>query len=150
LAHAEGDLVFLIDVDLEEDPALLGQFYQEMRAAGSDVVYGVQTARQGGWFRRVSGQLFYKLFSMLANFPIPQNPLNARLMTRRYVQHLLEHRERELYMAGLWALTGFKQTPLKVFKGYRGSSNYTFRRKLAMSIDAVVSFSNLPLAFIFY
>ena len=105
--HAHGRLVFLIDCDLEEEPELLGLFHKEMQTTGADVVYGVQSNRHGGLFKRLSGALFYKLFEMISSYPVPGNPLNARLMSCRYVQSLLEYRERETYMAGLWAMTGY-------------------------------------------
>ena len=56
LEHARGDLVFLLDVDLEEQPEWLGQFEQVMRETGADVVYGVQSRRKGGAFGRANWQ----------------------------------------------------------------------------------------------
>src|SRR5450432_2620019 len=52
LAHADGDLVFLIDSDLEEKPELLVTFNETMISKDVDVVFGVQEARKGGWFER--------------------------------------------------------------------------------------------------
>lgn len=150
LEHARGKRLFLIDCDLEEPPECLGRFSRTMESTGADVVYGVQAERKGSLDRRLAGTLFYAIFRQLADYPIPANPLTARLMTRRYVNSLLEHREREVYMAGLWAITGYEQAPVELTKQFKGSSAYSFRRKLAMAVDAVVSFSNRPLAFIFY
>jgi putative glycosyltransferase len=150
LAHAVGDLVFLIDCDLEEDPELLTRFHAEMQQAQADVVYGVQEERQGSFVKRWSGQLFYKLFEALSSYRVPSNPLNARLMTRRYVDSLLLHQERELYMAGLWAMTGYKQVAVTAIKHCRGESSYTFRKRVSMAINALTSFSSTPLYFIFY
>src|SRR5687767_13351332 len=61
LAHSRGDLVFLLDSDLEEDPAWLRQFRDELSATGADVVYGVQKTRKGGWFERATGELFFRV-----------------------------------------------------------------------------------------
>lgn len=149
LEQARGDLVFLLDVDLEEEPELLGSFHRMLCDEQADVVYGVQLQRQGSWFKRVSGKLFYRVFDLLSNYPVPANPLNARLMSSRYVQSLLLHRERELYLAGLWAVTGYKQVPLTVMKHSRGMSSYTFLNRLTVSVNAVLSFSNRPLIGIF-
>src|SRR2546423_14881661 len=63
LQHARGDLVFLLDVDLEEQPEWVGQFQQVMRETGADVVYGVQARRKGGPIERLSGTIFYKGFN---------------------------------------------------------------------------------------
>src|SRR5256885_14440017 len=67
LAHASGELVFLIDCDLEEEPELLERFHRELIASGADVVYGVQQKRKGDLFERVSGTLFFKLFNALSS-----------------------------------------------------------------------------------
>jgi putative glycosyltransferase len=150
LAQAAGELIFLIDCDLEEDPELLTRFHIEMQQSHADVVYGVQAKRQGSFLKRASGHLFYKLFECLSSYPVPSNPLNARLMTRRYVNSLLLYQEREVYMAGLWAMTGFKQVPIATIKHSRGASSYTFAKRLSMTINALTSFSDTPLYFIFY
>src|SRR3954465_14964923 len=81
LARARGERVFLLDCDLEEDPAWLLTFDREMRNTGADVVYGVQSERKGGWFERVTGDLFFKVFNQLLTDPIPPNVVTVRLMT---------------------------------------------------------------------
>src|SRR6266850_5035889 len=90
LTQAQGEKVFLIDSDLEEEPEWLETFNTAM-TEGIDVVYGVQNHRKGAWFERVSGAIFYRLFNWLAEVPIPTNAVTARLMTRQYVKSLLLH-----------------------------------------------------------
>jgi putative glycosyltransferase len=150
LAVAEGDLVFLLDSDLEEDPAWLEPFYERLVTEGADVVYGVQDVRKGGTFERVSGQLFYTLFNLFSDTPIPDNLCTARLMTRRYVDGLLQYGERELVIAGIWALTGFTQLPYVVSKRAKGRSSYTLSKKLDILVNAITSFSSRPLILVFY
>jgi len=150
LAHARGELVFLIDSDLEEEPELLGAFHGTMQASGADVVYGVQAARRGGLFERITGWVFFKLFNALSDVPIPVNVVTVRLMTRRYVQALVSHRERETMIAGLWALTGFAQVPVPITKGQNTGSSYSLRHKIAVLVNSVTSFSDRPLVLIFY
>jgi len=150
LAHAKGALVFLIDSDLEQEPELLGKFYDELRKSDADVVYGVQQTRRGDLFERITGDLFYKLFNLLSDYPLPSNLLTIRLMTQRYVASLVEHRERETIIAGLWAVTGFKQAPLFVHMHHKGNSAYNPLRKITITVNAITSFSNRPLVFIFY
>jgi putative glycosyltransferase len=149
LAHATGDLVFLLDADLEEAPEWLTDFHADMQAVGADVVYGVQEQRKGGLWERTSGGLFYRILGRLSNVPVPPNQTTCRLMTRDYVTALVAHREREVFMAGLWAATGFKQVPRIVQKTSRGSSGYNLRKKLAMAVDSLTSFSTAPLRGIF-
>jgi putative glycosyltransferase len=149
LAHARGDLVFLIDCDLEEDPAWLVRFHEVLRTTGADVVYGVQEARKGGWFERIAGGLFFRVFNRMLTHPFPANVVTARLMTRRYVRALVTHQEREVCIAGLWAMTGFDQRPETVRKGSHGHSSYSVRRRISVLVNAITSFSNRPLIYIF-
>lgn len=150
LAHARGEHVFLIDSDLEEEPEWLLNFFAQMDQESCDVVYGVQERRKGKWFERWSGQWFYQLFKILTGFALPQNVVTARLMTRRYVEALLRHQEREVFMAGLWHITGFAQFAQKVKKHNTSQTTYTFRRKMSILVNSVTSFSNAPLVSIFY
>jgi putative glycosyltransferase len=150
LSHARGALVFLIDSDLEEAPELLETFHKELKATGADVVFGVQERRKGKLFERISGAIFFRILNALSSHPIPANVITARLMTRQYVAALLRHQEREMVLFGLWALTGFRQNPISVKKRDKGSSTYDIRRKISHAVNAVTSFSNKPLIFIFY
>lgn len=150
LDHARGERIFLIDSDLEEDPAWLAEFDSVMARTGSDMVYGVQATRKGGTFERWSGEAFYTLFNWGTGLNLPRNLVTARLMTRRYVEALLLHREREVFLAGLLQVTGFAQTPVEVGKLSLSPTTYTLRRKLALLVNSITSFSNAPLVFIFH
>lgn len=150
LSHAAGERVFLIDSDLEEDPEFLVSFTAQMQVEPIDVVYGVQEQRKGGWFERWSGQWFYLLFKTLTGQSLPENIVTARLMSRRYVDALLRHKEREVFMAGLWHITGFTQRPHLVNKHCTSKTTYTFRSKMSLLVNSVTSFSNAPLISIFY
>jgi putative glycosyltransferase len=150
LQHARGEKVFLIDCDLEEAPEQFPEFCQVMSSGDIDVVYGVQEVRKGAWFERASGNIFYTLFNALSSDQIPPNFVTSRLMTRKYVEALLEYRERELFLGGIFAAIGFRQVPLMVQKSSRGTSSYNFRRKMALFVNSITSFSNTPLISIFY
>lgn len=150
LAQARGELIFLIDSDLEEAPEYLAEFDAVMRDDRVDVVYGVQEQRKGGWFERWSGEWFYNWFAFMTGIALPRNVVTARLMTRRYVNALLLHDEREVFIAGLWFITGFEQRPHLVRKLSSSETTYTFRRKMSLLVNSVTSFSNAPLISIFY
>jgi putative glycosyltransferase len=151
LKICQGDLVFMLDSDLEEPPELLGQFFETMQSTQADVVYGVQaSSRKGGVLERLGGSIFYHLFNTLSDVKIPHNVLTVRLMTRRYVDALLQHGERQVVIAGLWALTGFQQVPVKVDKLSRGGTTYSFSRRFGMLVHTVASFSQKPLVWIAY
>lgn len=150
LSHAKGQRVFLVDSDLEEEPECLLDFVAQMGRETCDVVYGVQEKRKGGWFERWSGQWFYKMFKVLTGLSLPDNAVTARLMSRRYVNALLRYQEREVFMAGLWHITGFIQSPHIVKKHSTSETTYTFHRKMSLLVNSVTSFSNAPLVSIFY
>jgi putative glycosyltransferase len=150
LSHAKGERIFLIDSDLEEEPEYLISFAKQMENQSCDVVYGVQEQRKGGWIERWSGQWFYRFFKALTGLALPENVVTARLMTRRYVGALLRHEEREVFMAGLWYITGFDQRSHIVRKHNTSETTYTFRRKMSLLVNSVTSFSNAPLVSIFY
>jgi putative glycosyltransferase len=148
LQYAEGDLVFLIDVDLEEEPELLAPFYEKLLETGADVVYGVQEKRKGRGVERLFGSLYYKLFNLLSSVKIPEDLLMARLMTRRYVKSLVSHRESQFDISGLWSLTGYEQVPIEVTKHSKGETTYTFAKRFGVMVQGLVSFSNRPLLLI--
>lgn len=150
LAHASGEQVFLIDSDLEEEPEWLLSFAKELVAEKCDVVFGVQQQRKGKGFERFTGQWFWRLFNLLTGLQLPENVATARLMSRRYVDALLTHREREVFMAGLWHITGFKQVPQTIQKHSIGATTYTLGRKMSLLVNSITSFSNAPLVSIFY
>jgi putative glycosyltransferase len=150
LRVAKGDYIFLIDSDLEENPELLNTYWSQFNLEDDcDVVYGVQDKRKGRLMERISGRIWYFLFSFLSDIDYPTDSLTARLMSRRYVDHVLQFEEKELEIWGIFVLTGFNQKTIKVSKGNKGSSTYTLRRKLKMMVDSVTSFSSKPLIYIF-
>jgi len=150
LAYAKGQMIFLIDCDLEEEPELLSKFHETIKKSDVDVVYGIQEFRKGGFFKKITGVIFYKLFHFFSSYPVPANSITVRLMSQKYVAALVEHREREIFLAGLFSITGFKQVSFMVKKSYKGKSTYTFGRKVSLFVNSITSFSNKPLIFIFY
>jgi len=95
--------------------------------------------------------LFYWAFELLSDYRIPPHSLTARLMTRRYVDQLVRYKEHLSNMIGLWELTGFKQVAVGVRKNpFKGTTTYTFRRRLAAAIYAITAFSSKPLRLIAY
>ena len=150
LAYAKGELVFLIDCDLEEEPELLDEFHRILNEKSADVVYGVQQSRKGGAFERISGDLFYRWFNRLSYYPIPHNLVTAKLMKHRYVAEIVRYDDPEVFLAGYWQFPGFHQVPAVVRKLDKGTTVYTLGRKISFFVDAVTSFSTKPLVFMFY
>jgi putative glycosyltransferase len=146
LQHARGDHVFMIDSDLEEAPELLNDYWVTCsNEVDLDVVYGIQEQRKGGWFERLSGRLWYRMFALLSNIDYPADGVTARLMSRRYVDAVISYPETQLELWGIFVLAGFEQRAIRVAKRSKGSSTYSFGRKLRMMIDSITSFSSIPL-----
>jgi putative glycosyltransferase len=150
LAHARGAYCLLIDSDLEEPPEILADFWARLHQSDVDVVYGYQNERGGDLARRLFGRFAYFIFQMLLPIRIPLNHITLRLMRRIYVDALLEHRERQTAIGGLWVITGFRQIGVAVDKGARPRATYRFGHRWHTLVNSVTAFSELPLVAIFY
>lgn len=150
LAHAQGDLVFLIDSDLEEPPELLQRFHSELVSGDWDVVFGVQASRRGKLFERITGAAFFSLVESLSDQALPRNVVTARLMRQDYVRALVMHRDREMQIAHLWVITGFRQKAMPIEKLSLSTSTYSIRRKIDMAIRHITTTSTRLLYLILY
>jgi putative glycosyltransferase len=152
LSYASGDMIFLIDNDLEVDPKEIVSFYKELISDSSlDVVFGFQDERKGRFVERYFGKLFWIILNKMSDIKIPHNILTERLMTRRYVNALLEMKDANLFMGGMMYWVGFKQKGVVVKKGLReGPSTYSVKKRLELMLQAVTSFSGKPLEWLFY
>jgi putative glycosyltransferase len=152
LAHADGDVVFLLDSDLEEPPELFAELYAPIASAPSDdpvdVGFGVARRRKGGLVERLGGALFYRILDSLSGVDIPVNAVMARVMTRRYVQALLTHQERELFLNGIMTITGFRQVAVPVDKSGKDTTTYTRLHRMSVALRAITAFSDRPLTLI--
>lgn len=151
LQETDGDYVFLVDVDLEEAPENLVAFYQDMLDnPGTDVVYGVWRRRGEAWTRRLAAEAYYGLYNFLAHTRVPRNLVLSRLMTRRYVDALLESWRWPVNFAPVAAAIGFVQRPREIERVFKGSTNYTVLKRVKLVAQSIVSFSTQPLVFIFF
>lgn len=146
LRHARGELVFLIDSDLEEEPELLSAFYEELRRNPElDVVYGVQAKRKGSLFERAAGRVHYWILNSIWDVHLPEDVIVGRLMRRPYVDRLIEHSESEMVISGIWQSTGFRQKALTVRKHSLSPTTYNLRAKINLMTRSVTAFSTKPL-----
>lgn len=150
LAHASGELIFLVDSDLEEPPENLPEFYELFKREGCDVVYGVQENRRGGFFERTTGALFFAVLDVLGDRPVPRNVVTSRLMTRDYVNALVSHEDREFIISDLWQVTGFRQIPITVKKLSLSPSTYSLRDRVELAVKHVTTTSTRLLYYVLY
>lgn len=152
LAQAAGDYVFLIDNDLEISPRVLVDFYKNLSADPSlDVVYGFQETRKGNFVERFTGSIFWVLINKLSDTKIPHNILTERLMTKHYVNSLMQLNDANVFIGGMMYWVGFNQKGIAVKKSQRkGPSTYSLRKRAELMLQAITSFSGKPLEWLFY
>lgn len=147
LAASRGERVLLIDADLQDPPELLLMMMPIMDR-GADVVYGQRVRREGeSWFKLASASLFYRLLSRLASVAIPRDVGDFRLMRRRVVDILLSMPERDRFIRGMVSWIGGRQVALPYERDARfaGTTKYPLRKMINFAIDAITSFSTVPL-----
>ncbi|HEY1689797.1 MAG TPA: glycosyltransferase family 2 protein [Solirubrobacteraceae bacterium] len=147
LEHAIGDVVAMIDADLQDPPELIPEMVRRWEQ-GSDVVYAVRREREGETaFKLATASWFYKLFRQLAQVDLEPNSGDFRLLDRRALDALLSMTERSRFLRGMTVWVGFSQTAVSYERDARaaGETKYTLRKMLRFSLDAIASFSHLPL-----
>lgn len=147
LDHARGDVVAMLDSDLQDPPELIAEMLDRWRH-GIDVVYAVRTVRAGETrLKLATASWFYRLFSRLAQIELTHNSGDYRLLDRRALDALNSMRERNRFLRGMAVWVGFNQAavPYERDARYAGETKYTPRKMLRFSLDAISSFSHLPL-----
>ena len=147
LDHAVGDVVVVIDADLQDPPEVIPEMVERWRA-GCEVVYGVRSERAGETaFKRWSAKSFYRLVNRLSQIKIPPDAGDFRLLDRRVVDALLAMPERDRFLRGMVSWVGFHQEAVAYARSARsaGRSKYPLVKMLRFATDGVLSFSLAPL-----
>ena len=144
---ADGDAVVLIDSDLQDPPEVIAEMVAEWEK-GADVAYGQRRTREGETdFKIFTAKLFYRILRSLTKSPIPADTGDFRLMDRRVADVLRSMRERHRFIRGMVSWVGGKQVAVPYDRKARftGESKYPLRKMLAFAVDAITSFSIVPL-----
>jgi glycosyltransferase involved in cell wall biosynthesis len=147
LEHADGDAVAMLDADLQDPPQLIPDMVRAWED-GADVVYMVREERTGETaFKLATARWFYALFRKLAQVELEPNSGDFRLLDRQALDALLSMGERNRFLRGMTVWVGFKQTAISYRRDprYAGETKYPIRKMLRFSLDAIASFSHLPL-----
>lgn len=148
LDHVQGEAVILADADLQDPPEIFPRMIAKWRE-GYDVVYGVRATREGEtWFKLFTAKLFYRLIYRITDIEIPLDTGDFRLMDRRVVDALRRMPERNRFLRGMVPWVGFRQTGVTYERRarYAGESKFSsMRQMLPFALDAITSFSYLPL-----
>ena len=149
LQNCRGERVLILDADLQDPPELLSEMLAKMDE-GYDVVYGQRVRRHGETaFKKTSSNLFYRILGTLIDVPIPRDTGDFRLMSRRVVECLNAMPERYRFVRGMVGWIGFAQIafPYERDARFAGQTHYPLRKMIAFAVDAVTSFSIVPLRF---
>lgn len=143
---ASKDAVILLDGDLQDPPEIIREFHQ-LWLEGYEVVYGIRTKREMSWLRSFGHKAFYRLFRRFSYVNIPIDAGDFSLMDRRVVDWILESPERDLFMRGLRAYVGFRQTGVEYVRPKRvfGESTNDLGRNIGWAKRGIFSFSDAPL-----
>ncbi|HET8535048.1 MAG TPA: glycosyltransferase family 2 protein [Sphingomicrobium sp.] len=145
---SRGDVVLVIDADLQDPPELLGDMVDTMRREEADVVYGVRKSRAGETaFKRATAHGFYRLLANATDVDIPLDAGDFRLISRRALDVLLAMPEQARFIRGMVAWIGFRQVPILYNRDERfaGDSKYPLSKMLRFALDALTGFSSAPL-----
>jgi nucleoside-diphosphate-sugar epimerase/glycosyltransferase involved in cell wall biosynthesis len=136
----------LLDGDLQDPPEMIKDFVALWRQ-GFDVVYGRRVRRDAPWHMGIAYKLFYRVFQKFSYVAVPRDAGDFSLMDRRVVRSLLSFPERDLFIRGVRAFVGFKQTGVDYVRPERmfGVSTNNFLKNLGWAKKGILSFSNTPL-----
>lgn len=144
---AGGDIVVLIDADLQDPPEVIHQMIARWQE-GYDVVYGTRTERQGeSAFKLATARVFYRILNYLSDVSIPLDTGDFRLMSRNVVNTLRAMPEHDRFVRGMVSWVGFRQIalPYKRAERFAGESKYPLKKMLRFAMDGILSFSTKPL-----
>lgn len=147
LDQARGEVILIIDADLQDPPELLPDMLKLWRE-GNDVVYGQRASREGETaLKKFLAFMFYRIISRITGINIPRDTGDFRLMDSRALKALLQMREKHRFVRGMVSWIGFKQVPIRYNRPERfaGETKYPFKKSLRLAFDAITSFSYAPL-----
>lgn len=151
LEHARGDVVITMDADLQHPPELLPDMIERWRH-GAEVVHAVRRdpGKRQGAVKSGTSRLFYRLLPLLTDVPIIPAAADFRLLDRRVVRRFLELPEHFIFLRGLVPWLGFAEARVEyeLEPRFAGETKYGFWRMLRLGLNAVFSFSVLPLRII--
>jgi polyisoprenyl-phosphate glycosyltransferase len=146
LDAAAGDLIMLMDADLQDPPEEIPRFVAEIDK-GYDLVFGVRQTRRDSLLTRISSHIFWRTIRWLSGFPIPENLAVMRIFNRRFLTEFQRFPERQKFIEGIFMWIGLRRATLAIPHHPRraGRSKYNLRRKLALATTAITAFSERPL-----
>jgi dolichol-phosphate mannosyltransferase len=149
MQYSKGDALVIMMADLQEPVELISDFIKKWEQ-GYEIVYGKVKKRTGKFFRNIFSILFYRIINLLTGNMFPENASDFRLIDKKVYQTINNMKERNKYLRGLIAWTGFKQIgiPFDRSKRFAGESKANLLTVLKVAVNGIFSFSYIPLRFI--
>ena len=147
LDFAAGQAVIPIDVDLQDPPEVIGAMLAKWRD-GYEVVYGVRTNRESDSLpKRLTADLYYRAHNYLSSDKIPEHAGDFRLLDRAVVDIIKQMPERNRFMKGLFAWSGFRQAAVEYERAPRavGRTKFRYWKLWTLALDGITSASTMPL-----
>jgi glycosyltransferase involved in cell wall biosynthesis len=152
LEVCSGEYVLILDADLQDPPELLPKMLKIMKS-GADVVYGQRISRKGETlFKKYGAFFFYRILNKLINFEIYKDVGDFRLISRAALNIFNRMPEQHRFVRGMMSWIGMQQKAILYERDprYRGHSKYTLTKMIKFALDAVTSFSIIPLRVAYY
>jgi glycosyltransferase involved in cell wall biosynthesis len=150
ITSADGDAVVIMDADLQDPPEVIAELVKQWQK-GFHVVYGKRISRDGeSLFKKTSAAMFYRLMHWLTEVEIPLDSGDFRLIDKKVADSLKGMNEKSIFIRGLIAWMGYKQTPVEYHREARfaGKTKYPLKKMVALASDAILAFSEKPLRLI--
>jgi len=147
LSYCQGERTLILDADLQDPPELLPEMLRLMES-GADIVYGQRRSRAGeSRLKRITAALFYRVLEKLSDVTIPRDTGDFQLISRRVLDVLQSMPERQRFIRGMIAWTGFSNVRMPYDRAPRfaGHTHYPSHRMIKLALDAITSFSIRPL-----
>jgi len=147
LEYARGDIVAMMDGDLQDPPELLAEMYRKINEEDLDIISGKKTGRKGSRNRNFLSILFHIFFRYIGEIKNMENAGNYSMMKREAVDALLMMKEKVRYLPGLRTFIGFRQGYVEFVRDdrYRGEPKMSFGKLFMLATDAIFSFSRFPI-----
>ena len=149
LEAARGDYVAIMDVDLQDPPALIEEMYNTLKNEDYDCVASRRVSRKGEPpIRSFFARCYYKLINKISKTEIVDGARDFRLMTRQMVDSILELKEYNRYSKGIFSWVGYKTKWLEYENVERvaGTTKWSFWKLFLYSLESIVAFSTVPLS----
>jgi glycosyltransferase involved in cell wall biosynthesis len=149
LEYSRGEIVAMMDGDLQDPPELLSSMYSKIKEEGFDIVSGKRSGRKGNRGRNFSSVMFHMFFRHIGEIKNMENWGNYSMMKREAVDALLMMKEKVRYLPGLRTYIGFRQGYVEFVRDdrYKGDPKMSMSKLFVLAADAIFSFSRFPIRF---